>query len=155
PASPEDYLFSGYERGLHDPRLGLADLNEGILRRDSPLGRALRAIVWTNLAMDSGQRQDVEEALADANAARGMLPLNPLVLSVSVKARVIAAGIYQEAKLMEQRTAVLQEAARDVQALAACIDLVHPTEAVWLFWEVSGDRLTALDVARSWLERSG
>jgi predicted Zn-dependent protease len=146
PSSPEDYLFRGcardqfYELG----GVGLADLNEGIRQRDSPLGRALRTIARANRAIDSGQRQDAEAALADANAARGMLPDNPLALYASLYARLAVAGIYQEA----ERTTVLQGAAQDAQALAPFIELPNPVYVLWLYFEEIGEPGKALDVAR-------
>src|SRR5262249_34175018 len=97
PASPEDYLFKGLARESHSPGLGIRDLDEGIRRRDSPLGRALRGTARANRALDTAQVHDAEAALADANAAWGMLPDNPLVVSARIYAHVIASGIYQEA----------------------------------------------------------
>src|SRR5262249_40293034 len=153
PSAPEDYLFKGYARDVNEPGLGLPDLNEGIQRWDSPLGRALRAFVWANRAIDSAKRQDAEEALADATAARGMLPGNPLVLYTSLYSRLVAAGIYQDAMQTEQRRAVLQEAAQDVQALEPYIELPNPTVGTWLYFEEVGDTGKALNVARRSLER--
>jgi hypothetical protein len=154
PSSPEDYLFKGYARQGNEAGQGLSDLNEGIRRGDSPLGRALRAFVRTNRAIDSVSRQDVEGALADANAARGMLPDNPFVLYVSLYARVAAAGIYKEAKQTEQRRAVLEEAARDAQALGSSVELPNSAFAMWLYFEEVGDPGRALDVAHRSVERS-
>src|SRR5262249_20749668 len=156
PSSPEDYLFKGYARELNETGgLGLVDLNEGIQLRDSPVGRALRTIARANRAIDSRQRQDAEAALADANAARGMLPDNPLVLYASLYARLVAARIYQDAKLSQERTIVLQEGARDVQALEPFFELPNSVFAMWLYFEELGDRDKALDVARRSLDRSG
>jgi hypothetical protein len=99
PSSSEDYLFRGYARQVNEAGRGLEDVDEGIRRRDSPFGRALRAIVRAGRAIDSAKPEDAEAALADADVARGMLPDNQMVLYASVYARLVAAGIYQEAKL--------------------------------------------------------
>jgi serine/threonine protein kinase len=156
PFSPEDYLFKGYASEQNEPGgVGLADLNEGIRQRDSPLGRALRTIARANRAIDSGRRQDAEAALADANAARGMLPDNPLALYASVYARVVAAGIYQEGKHSQERALVLQEAARDVQALEPFLGLPNPSFAASVYREALGERNEALAVARRGFERTG
>jgi serine/threonine protein kinase len=156
PSSPEDFLFKGYAREPNEPGgLGLADLDEGIRRRDSPVGRALRTIARANRAIDSGRLQDAEAALADANAARGMLPDNPLVLYASLYARLVAAGIYQQRQLPKERAAVLQEGARDVQALEPFIDLPNSAFVMWLYFEQIGDRRKAVNVARRSLARSG
>src|SRR5262249_31582414 len=135
--------------------LGLADLDEGIQQRDSPLGRALRAFARANRAIDSGRRQDAEAALTDADAARGMLPDNPLVRYASLYARVVAAGIYQEAKLPQKRTAVLQDAKRDVQALERFIELPNSAFAMWLYFEEIGKSREALEVARHSFKTTG
>jgi serine/threonine protein kinase len=156
PRSAEDYLFKGYAHESNEQGgLGLADLNEGIQRRDSPVGRALRTIARANQAIDSGQRHDAEAALDDANAARGMLPDNPLVLYASLYARVVAARIYRKAQLPQERQAVLQEGDRDIQALAPFIELPNSAFAMWLFFEEKGDRDKAKDVAGRSLESSG
>jgi tetratricopeptide (TPR) repeat protein len=156
PASPEDYFFKGYAREQTEPGgPGLADLDEGIQQGDSPLGRALRAIGRANRAIDSGQRQDAEGALADASAGRGMLPDNPLALYASLYARVVAAGIYQEANFPQERAAVLLEASRDVQALERFLGFPNPAFATTLYFEAIGERGQALDVARRAFERTG
>src|SRR5262249_6852353 len=145
----------GYAREVNElGGRGLPDLDAGIQQGDSPLGRALRAFARANRAIDSGQRQDAEAALADANATRGMLPDNPLALYVSLYARVVAAGIYQEAGLPQERTAVLQEAARDVQALERFIERPNSAFALWLYFEEIDDVGKALEVARRSFERS-
>src|SRR5262249_17280937 len=117
PTSPEDYLFRGYALEMHGVSQGLADLNEGLRRHNSPLGRALRAFVLANRAQDTGRRRGAEAAVADASLARGMLPTNCLALTASLYARTVAAGLYQEAGLFEQQRAELKEGVRDVLAL--------------------------------------
>jgi tetratricopeptide (TPR) repeat protein len=154
PTSPEDYLFKGYARDVFEPGTGLPDLDEGIRQRNSLLGRALRAIVRSNRAIDTASREDTEAALSDANAARSILPTHPLVLQASLWARLVAAGFYQDAGLMEQRKAVLQEAARDVQALDSYIE--HPG-LVWImhrYFEEIGDLERSLDVGRRSMMKS-
>ena len=155
PSSAEDKLFKGYAREVNElGGPGLPDLDAGIQQHDSPLGRALRAFARANRAIDSGQRRDAEAALDDANAARGMLPDNPLALYVSLYARVVAAGIYQEAKLTQERTVVLQEAARVVQALERFVELPNPVFARWLYFQELGDDSKALEVVRRSFDRS-
>ncbi len=154
PSSAEDYLFKGYARQVNEAGRGLEDVNEGIRRRDSPFGRALRAFVRANRAIDSGKPEDAEAALADADVARGMLPNNQMVLYTSVYARLAAAGIYQEAKLPEKRKAVLAEAARDVQALEPFIGLTNPAWMIWQYYDDIGDSAQALAAARRALDKS-
>jgi serine/threonine protein kinase len=155
PTSAEDYLFKGYATETIETGRGLPDLNEGLRQRDSPLGRAMRATARANRAIDTANLQDVEEALADANTARGMAPDNPLVLSASVNARTTAAYLYQEAGLLEKRTAVVQEAARDVQALEPFLDFPRPAWDAYDFCRAIGASDKALAIARRSLERTG
>jgi tetratricopeptide (TPR) repeat protein len=107
PSTPEDYLFKGFAREENEPGQGWADIDEGLRRANSPLGRALRAVARTNRAVDSGKPEDAEGAMADADAARGMVPDNQMVLFASVYARLTAAAFYQQAKLPDKREAVL------------------------------------------------
>jgi serine/threonine protein kinase len=154
PTSPEDFLFKGYAREINEPGQGLADLNEGIQRRDSPLGRAMRAMVRTNRAIDVGRVEEAGAAIADADAARGMLPDNQLALVASGYARLTAAALYQDAKLPEKRAAVLKEAARDVKALEPFIGLSNPAWVIWQYHYDIGEHEQALQAARRAWERS-
>jgi hypothetical protein len=156
PSSPEDYLFKGYAREVNElGGLGLPDLDAGIQQRDSPLGRALRTFARANRAIDSGRRQDAEAALDDADIARAMLPHNPLARYLSLYARVVAAGIYQEAGLSQEHTTVLREAAQDAQALQPFIKLPNSAFALWLYFEEIGDSGKALEAARDSFKESG
>jgi serine/threonine protein kinase len=154
PSSAEDYLFRGNAYEFNDPGQGLADLNEGIQERDSPLGRALRAISLSNRAAEKADRAYVEKALVDANAARAMLPDNPLALYSSLYARTVAASIYGEAKLPEQRMAMLKEATLDAQALQPFIAFPNAATNLWIFYKSIGDKDKAVDVARRSLAAS-
>jgi tetratricopeptide (TPR) repeat protein len=94
--------------------------------------------------------------LADADAARAMAPDNPTVLCYSAWSRLVAAGIYQEAKLPERQKAALKEAERDVKALETFIDDV-PTVVwpAWWYYEEINDRDKALKVAQRMFKASG
>jgi hypothetical protein len=90
----------------------------------------------------------------DANAAWGMLPDNPMVLSVRIYARVVAAGIYQETKLAGRSEEVMRGAATDVQALEPLIGTIGLSWALWLYYETTGAQEKATDVALRWLKRT-
>jgi serine/threonine protein kinase/predicted Zn-dependent protease len=154
PTSSEDYLFRGYAREVNEPGQGLADVNEGIQERDSTLGRALRAFVRTNQAVESGRPEDLEEAMADADVARAMRPDNQMVLFASAYARLTAAAFYQETQLAEKRHAVLNQAARDIHALDHYLGQANPTWMVWQYYDDTGKPDEALDVARRALAQS-
>src|SRR5262249_355267 len=65
----------------------------------------------------------------------------------SLYARTVLAALYAEAKLTNQRLAVLQEAEEDIQALAPFIALPGVGGVLWAFYEVIGDTDRALDGA--------
>jgi tetratricopeptide (TPR) repeat protein len=155
PATPEDHLFKGYAREAHEPGAGFSEINQGLQLRDSPLGRAMRAFSRTNRAVDSGKLDEVEAALADCNAARGMLPSNQLVLFTDVYARLTAAALYKQAHDSQKRKALLAEAAREVQALEPFIGPPNPTWMVWQYYDDIGDSDKALEVALRAFDRSG
>jgi hypothetical protein len=87
--------------------------------------------------LDTAQPHDAEAALADANAAWGMLPDNPLVLSARIYAHVVAAGIYQEAKQIDRGKAAVRDASRDAQALEP---LLETCGVPWSLWVHYGSR---------------
>jgi serine/threonine protein kinase len=155
PSSPEDYLFKGFAPS-QSPQDRMANLDEGIRQRDSPLGRALRAQFRSDWAYVMRDQVEVEKALADANAALAMADRIPKVLEVSIDTNVIAAVIYQEANLPDQRAAALAIAKRCVHDLEPLLDdLPAAFFPVWFFYERTGDRGKAIEVARRSLDRSG
>jgi serine/threonine protein kinase len=151
PSSPEDYIFKGFAQASE----GLVNLDEGIRRRNSPLGRALRAQAWTDRAHDTGKQLDAEKALADAEAARAWLPTNPRVLMVNIFSCVVAAGIYQEANLPDKRAGVVRDALLYVHTLEPLLDDVpNSFWPIWYFYEEIGKREKALGIAKRSFERS-
>ena len=148
PVSAEDYLFRGYARQVNEMGEGLPDLDEGIRIGDSPLGRALRAIVRANRAIDSADPVEADAALADADAARGMRPDNQMVLYASAYARLLAAAVYREAKLPEKRRVTLNQAAGDVRALEPYIEFSGPAWMIWQYYHDMGESARAIEVAR-------
>jgi serine/threonine protein kinase len=148
PMTSEDYLFRGYARQVNEPGEGLEDMDEGIRRGDSPVGRALRAIVRANQAIDSGSLSAADAAVADADAARGMRPDNLTVLYASAYARLVAAALYQEADRPLKRREILEQAARDVQALEPYVEFGGPSWMIWQYYHDVGAPAKALAIAR-------
>jgi tetratricopeptide (TPR) repeat protein len=148
PVSDEDFLFKGYCLGLLDPLDGLPELNEGIRRHDSPLGRALRAALWVEHSQRTGSLESAKKALADAAVARGMLPDNQFVIYVHLYARMAAAALYPEARKPDERIALLRDAARDVQALEPSIGRPSGIWMIWRYYIESGSTDEALSAAR-------
>jgi tetratricopeptide (TPR) repeat protein len=148
PITPEDYVFLGYATSHLDPGRGLHILDDGIARRDSSIGRALRAQVRADFALDTAKAEDGERALSDARVAKGMLPDNPFVLCASAYAHLVAAQLFDEAGWEERRRAALEEAGRDALALARFETLPGPVSLRWLYFEHSDQDAAALEVMR-------
>jgi hypothetical protein len=148
PVTDEDFLFKGYCLGLLDPLKGLPELNEGIRRHDSPLGRALRAAVCMEQADRKGSLEWAEKALTDAAVARGMLPDNQFVVYVHLYARMVAAALYQGAHKPDERLALWRQAAQDVQALEPSIGRPSGIWMIWRYYLESGSTDEALSAAR-------
>jgi tetratricopeptide (TPR) repeat protein len=148
PVSDEDFLFKGFCLGFVDTFAGLPELNEGLRRHDSPLGRALRAAVWMEHADHTGSLESAEKALADAAVARGMLPDNQFVVYVHLYARMAAAALYREAHKPDQYLALWRQAAQDVQALEPSIGRPSGIWMIWRYYMESGSKDEALSAAR-------
>src|SRR5262249_6828512 len=117
PRTPQDFLFKGQVDALFHPERALQNLDEAIRRRDSLIGRAVRADVRANYALVNDNLEVAGQALEDAQVAKAMLPGNPVVLATSVHAHLIAAGVFAEKGKPERSRAALEQAGRDAQAL--------------------------------------
>ncbi|MFO0915141.1 MAG: CDC27 family protein [Pirellulales bacterium] len=147
-------MFKGYVLEQGEPRSGLSDIQEGLRRRNSPIGRALLTFALINRAIDTGNPADVEEAIAEANVAERMLPNNSLVLYVSLYARLVAAASYKEAQLEDRYQAILMEASKDADQLMPYLEQPNAAWAIWLYFNQTGDKEKALELARRSFELS-
>jgi tetratricopeptide (TPR) repeat protein len=154
PSTSEDYLFRGFARERSEPGHGLSDIDEGLKRANSPLGLALRALAQINRAMDTGKVEDAEQAMADADAARGIVAKNQMVLFASAYSRIVAGGLYREAKRHEDSDRLLKQVALDVAALAPFVRQANPMWVTWQYYDDIGDSDNAVKVARDVLVRS-
>jgi serine/threonine protein kinase len=155
PRTAEDYLFKGYAQRWSDSSDGgLQDLNEAVKRSRSPLARAIRADNRMLLADRRGDLGEAERAVADVQAAKEYLADNSYVLSVSVRAHVVAANLALEAGKPERHQAALQEAERDAQALKPWETLIFPFESLWVYFEQTGQEPACFDLARRAAEKS-
>jgi len=115
--TPEDLLFKGYAEGLFDPKRGLQTLDEAVRQHPSVIGFVMRAGIRVERAQDTGSLTDAELAVEDTDAALRIMPGAPVVLSISVRAHMLAAGACQDAGQDELSTAALASAADSVKAL--------------------------------------
>jgi tetratricopeptide (TPR) repeat protein len=150
PKTPEDFLFKGQVEVLL-PFLGRArtqNLDEAIRRRDgSVIARVVRTEAWANRALFFSDIADAEVALDDAQVARGMLPDNPLVLSHSVHAQLVASVLYEDLNRKGDSQRVLEQARRDVEKLRRCSLQFAHRACLWYF-DYVGDEESAYQVAR-------
>jgi serine/threonine protein kinase len=115
--APEDYLFKAYLEAPGDTERGLKALDEAIHQHPSTLARLMRADVRVMRASATADPADIERALEDANAARNALPENPVALSVSLGAHLVAAGAYEDAGEQDKAKSALAQAGGEANAL--------------------------------------
>jgi hypothetical protein len=117
PTTPEDFLFKGSLEALLNPAKGLETLNEAIRRRPTGIAGLMRASVRASIAHDTGRISEAEAAMADVNAAKALLPVSAETIAVSLKAHLIATGIYEDNQLPEKRTTAWRQVEDDAVAL--------------------------------------
>jgi hypothetical protein len=154
PRTAEDYLFKGYAQHYVDFDKSLQNLDEAVKRSHSPLARAIRAKNHLYQAEDHADLEKAERALADVRVAKEELPDNPFVLSMSVWAHAVAANLYLEAGEQERQQATLEEAKRDAQGLKHCDALLFPFQALWVYFEQTGQEHDCFDLSRRAAEKS-
>jgi hypothetical protein len=154
PRSAEDYLFKGYSQRWTDSAKSLQNLNEAVKLTHSPLALAIRADSRVIKAEVTDDLEEAELALDDIRAAKASQADNAWVLAVSVWAHVVAANLYLEAGKPEKRSAALEIAERDAQALKARDTLTFPFETLMVYFEQTGQEQACLDLGRRANERS-
>jgi serine/threonine protein kinase/tetratricopeptide (TPR) repeat protein len=148
PITPEDFLFKGlFETTIH-PERGLQSLGDGIRRHDSILARATRLEARANRALVSGNVEDAELALEDAQVARGMLPANPLVLARIVFAQLVAAGIYESKGRPKDSELVLAQTRPLVRTLERFAATPFAAKACFEYFEYVGDEDAAYAMSK-------
>jgi tetratricopeptide (TPR) repeat protein len=147
PVSWEDLLFKGEALGNRDPVRGLQLLDLALGRRESVLGRLIRAFIRGLRAEQTGDLEDAKLAVEDAAVARALIGDKPVAMSVSIYTHVLAASAYERLGDAKKRKEHLGSAARDVAALkpirdrGRALDLVDPG----LYYEYVGQEDAALE----------
>jgi tetratricopeptide (TPR) repeat protein len=147
PITPEDFVFKGLFETTIRPERGLHTLDEGIRRRDSILARVTRLEARSNRALVSGTVRDGELALEDARVAERLLPGNALVLSRSVFAHLVMAGIYETKGRPKDAELVLAQAHPLVQGLEQFADIPFAAQACFEYFEYVGDEEAAFEMS--------
>jgi serine/threonine protein kinase/Flp pilus assembly protein TadD len=154
PKTVQDTLLKGYAQ--HDVTVGLKMMDEAVERSHSPIAHAMRAEVLAYEFSDQEQPalEDVERSLADASAAKEMLPDNLFAQSASLFAHVLAAHVYAAGGHSELERKALQEAARDARSLEARMTLPAAGTALWSYYSLVGTDEQLFDVAKRMAETS-
>lgn len=123
PKEREDFLILGHALShSEDPaerQQGVEYMAHAIHRmRDSPMARVLLAEARTRLALSSRSLDEIQEALADINAARGWQRHGIAVLAISSWAHAVGAQIATEKNRPDLTTSWLAVACTDGEQLA-------------------------------------
>jgi serine/threonine protein kinase len=150
PRTPEDFIFLGQAQIAVDPRKGLETLDRAPPRaRQSSVARLTRAVVHTSYAQDTGRAEDAEASLKDID--RVELPDNPLLMKTQIRALLTAAHTAGPDRPV--RDAYWKRAEAVATQLARFPDLPTAIEARCLFYYVTGDDDTLLEVVRQGKQR--
>ena len=97
-------------------------------------------------AIDTGNPTDAEVTIGDANAAKVLMPGNPVALWSSLQAQLITAEVYQHAGQKEKCQVALATAEGDARALQPFATTANA--GVWCSWYFlhSGDENAAREV---------
>lgn len=123
PKEREDYLILGHALShSKDPKerqQGVEYMAHAIYKmRDSPMARVLLAEARTRLALSSRSLNEIQEALADINAARGWQRHGIAVLAISSWAHAVGAQIAAEHNRPDLQSAWLSVSRTDGEQLA-------------------------------------
>jgi tetratricopeptide (TPR) repeat protein len=148
PRTPEDFLFKGQVESLTRPEQALQTLDEAIRRHDSPVARSVRLEARANYALFTDDVDVAASALDDAQVAKSMLPGNPITLARSVRAHLVATGVFDVAGQRERSRAALEQAGRDARALEAFPSVPPALVERFHYYDYVGDEDAALAVSR-------
>ena len=152
PTTPEDFLFRGSLDALVDPAKGLEALDEAVRRRPTGVARLQRGSARASLAQDTAKIDDAEAAVSDVQAAMTLLLPNAEVTALSLKAHLIAAGIYGENRLAEKRAAAWRQAEADAIALEKYPDNQAALVVRAMYLKLLSDDWTSLEKLRGGME---
>src|SRR5690606_3900709 len=93
-----------------------------------------------------------QKALDDARVAKEMLPNNPVVLSRSVYAHLVAWSVFEFASQPERGREALAQAGRDARALESFPSVPMALAARFNYHDCAGDEAAARAVSRLGIE---
>jgi serine/threonine protein kinase len=146
PTTPEDYLYRGLSLSYRIPAMGLRSLSEGLQQQPSLIAHVLRAQVRADYAQETMDLTVMEEAKADAIAAKSILRSNLHALKTSVYVNLSAAALYaQMGREQAKRDEALRMAREDAAELARLPDPLAAVEmrvALLQYERKDGEALT-------------
>jgi tetratricopeptide (TPR) repeat protein len=119
PRTAEDYLYKGQLEAITRPEEATRTLDKAVSLRNSVVGWAARLAARTSHALFTDDAVVAQKAIDDARVAKEMLPNNPVVLSRSVNAHLVAWGAFHVNGQLDRSRAALAEAGRDARELEA------------------------------------
>jgi hypothetical protein len=152
PRTPEDFLFKGQAECINRPERALQTLDEAIKRRNSIISRAVRLEVRAGYALFTDDLQVAQQALEDAQAAKAMLPGNPVALSRSVHAHLVAAAVFDKRGQPKASKDALDQAGRDAAALEPFAAVPPALMARFHYFDQVGNEPAAFAVSAQAIE---
>jgi tetratricopeptide (TPR) repeat protein len=147
PIAPEDFLFKGQVESLTRPEQALRTLDRAVSLRNSVIARCVRLEARYNQALFTDDVDVAESALNDAEVAKEMLPDNPVVLSRSVHAYLVASEVFEVRGQPRRSRTALEQAGRGAQALEHFPSAPMALVARFHYYDSIGDEAAAVAVS--------
>lgn len=119
PTAPRDYLFLARCEALFDSHAAMRTLDKGGAPERSGLARIVRSEILALHALQTGRREDVEAAVAAAEAAVQFLGESPVTLANRIQARLAEAAAHEDRDDLAARSKTLDRVRADADLLAA------------------------------------
>jgi tetratricopeptide (TPR) repeat protein len=149
PSTPEDFLFKGYAEANLEPATGLKTIKQAFDRRPMMgIALLLRAEVRAFVAQDRDKLGEAEGAVLDAKYARELLRDNATAIWVSLEAHLAKAGVHEHRDEPEKRSAELELARKDAEALKQFTALPEAVVFRWVYFREVGKEEEVLEELR-------
>jgi serine/threonine protein kinase len=123
PTTEEEYICKAAALEPYTPKQSLALLDKAIEARPSVVAFGTRAICLIRLASNENDLSIVNDAMADAAAARRIMKDSPVAIVRSVIVHYCAAVLYELTKKTKEHAEAMRIAGEDAEALKAFPDI--------------------------------
>jgi tetratricopeptide (TPR) repeat protein len=100
------------------------------------------------IAQDTGNVEMAQSAIGDAFVAKEMMPENPLVICVDLRAHLVAMGVFRDAGEKDRADQSLRHAEKDAQKLEQFPALPMSYQTRWYYLNLTRQEELAYEVAR-------